>query len=265
MIERMKMRLVWTILALFLSAGLRITACAQTASPSAVGVYRVKVLAAYPHDPSAFTQGLIVHAGHLYEGTGLYGNSSIRRLDLETGKIERMTSLANAYFGEGITVLGNRLYQLTWREHIVIIYDVDTLKTIKTLKYDGDGWGLTSDGTHLILSDGSAFIRFLNPENLSEEKRITVHEGAQPVDRLNELEYIKNEIWANIWYKDKIARISPVDGKILGWIDLSDLYPRAERQGDDVLNGIAFDSESDRLFVTGKNWPWLYKIEVVRP
>ena len=230
-----------------------------------VELWRVKVVAAYPHDVAAFTQGLTVYGGRMYEGTGRYGASSLRCVDITTGTIERMVSLDKEYFGEGITVLDNRIYQFTWRNDIAIVYDADTFTVLETLNYDNEAWGLTNDGTHLIVGDGTATIRFLDPRTLHPVKHITVHDGSQMVGRLNELEYVQNEIWANIWYKDKIARISPVDGKILGWIDLSDLYPHGARSKEDVLNGIAFDSVSGRVFVTGKNWPRLYEIEAVLP
>lgn len=226
---------------------------------------RVKVVAAYPHDANAFTQGLAVFDGRMYEGTGRYGASSLRRVDITTGTIERMVSLDKEYFGEGITVFENRIYQFTWRNNIVIVYDVNTFDVLETLDYSHEAWGLTHDGAYLIASDGTAAIRFLDPATLEPVKQLSVHEEGHMVDRLNELEYVQNEIWANVWYRDKIVRISPADGKVLGWIDLGELVARAERSREDVMNGIAFDANLGRVFVTGKNWPWLYEIEVVRP
>lgn len=176
-----------------------------------------------------------------------------------------MVSLDPAYFGEGITVLGERLYQLTWKNHVIVVYDVNTFDVLETVPYGGEGWGLTHDGTHLILSDGSATLRFLDPETMKVEREVTVYEEKEEVTRLNELEYIRGEIWANVWYQDRIVRISPVDGSVLGWIDLGSLSKRSKRSREDVLNGIAFDADSDRLFVTGKNWPTLYEIEVMAP
>ena len=228
-------------------------------------VWWARTVSEYPHDASAFTQGLVVHGGRMYESTGQYGCSSLRRVDIETGEIERKVSLAPEYFGEGITILGDRLYQLTWKNHIIIIYDVSTFDVLETASYSGEGWGLTQDGTHLILSDGTASIRFLDPETLEVINTITVREGDHEVDRLNELEYVRGEIWANVWYRDRIVRISPLDGRVLGWIDLAGLSKRLKRDREDVLNGIAFDAASDRVFITGKNWPKLYEIEVMAP
>lgn len=261
----MKVLLVLLIISVFTACVFGILSCMRQNAKAAGDMWQIKVIAEYPHDPTAFTQGLTVHEGRMYEGTGLYGHSSLRLVDINTGEIDRVAPLDNAYFGEGITVFENRIYQLTWRNNTVIVYDTDNLNILKTLAYDGEAWGLTNDGTHLILSDGSAVIRFLDPESLNVVKKITVKEGGGKVRRLNELEYIQGEIWANIWYKDRIARISPADGGILGWIDLSELYPRSKRNREEVLNGIAFDASASRIFVTGKNWPKLYEVEVVRP
>lgn len=259
------MRQIWLIVAVLFTGAPGLGGCATHESRPEEELWHVNVVAAYPHDVTAFTQGLAVYGGRMYEGTGRYGASSLRCVDIKTGTIERMVSLDKAYFGEGITVFENRIYQFTWRNDIAIVYDVDTFTVLETLSYGNEAWGVTNDGTHLIVSDGTATIRFLDPRTLKIVKHLTVHAGAQMVDRLNELEYVKNEIWANIWYKDKIARISPTNGKILGWIDLSGLYPRGARGREDVPNGIAFDAVSGRVFVTGKNWPQLYEIEVVRP
>ncbi len=239
--------------------------CAQHETRTKNDIRQVRVIASYPHDTEAFTQGLTVHDKRMYEGTGRYGASSLRCVDIETGTVERMVSLSNAYFGEGITVFKNRLYQFTWRNNIAFVYDPDTFTVLETLLYDREAWGVTDDGAHLIVSDGTATIRFLDPETLQPVKYITAHAGPRMVDRLNELEYVRGEIWANIWFEDSIVRISPVDGNVLGWIDLSELYPNEERGKEDVLNGIAFDAISDRLFVTGKNWPNLYEIEIAHP
>jgi glutaminyl-peptide cyclotransferase len=233
------------------------------ACAAGAGTWWVRTVAEYPHDTNAFTQGLVVHGGRMYESTGVYGKSSLRRVDIETGKVEQMVSLDDACFGEGITVFGEKLYQLTWKNNIIIVYDVNTFDVLGTVPYSGEGWGLAHDGAHLILSDGSASLRFLDPETLEVEREITVHEGAAAVTRLNELEYVRGEIWANVWYQDRIVRISPLDGRVLGWIDLSSLSKRSKRSREEVLNGIAFDGDSGRLFVTGKNWPTLYEIEVM--
>lgn len=222
----------------------------------------VEVVAVYPHDPNAFTQGLVVHEGKLLEGTGQYGASSLRRVDIATGRVERLVPLRAAYFGEGITVLGDHIYQLTWQNRLGFIYDVDSFDLLGTFRFDGEGWGVTNDGDHLILSDGTASIRFIDPATFSVVRTITARENGRPLTRLNELEYVDGEIWANIWYDDRIARLSPADGALLGWIDLAALYPRSQRGSDDVLNGIAYDPQTRRLFVTGKNWPQLFEIKV---
>jgi glutaminyl-peptide cyclotransferase len=227
-------------------------------------LYGFKVIAAYPHDPGAYTQGLVIDRGRLYEGTGQYGASSIRRVDLNSGHVEKIHAIGNEYFGEGIAILGNRLYELTWKNGLAFVYDLDTFNVVQTLQYPTEGWGLTHDGEHLILSDGSATLRFLDPATFKTVREITVRDGEQPVPKLNELEYVEGEIWSNVWYDDRIARISPADGRVLGWIDLAELYPHSARRGDDVLNGIAYDAHARRLFVTGKNWPQLFEIDVVR-
>ena len=242
------------------------TALAALATWSQIATERdragVRVVAAYAHDPRAFTQGLVVYDGKLLEGTGHYGRSSLRRVDIDTGRVELLRPLGDAYFGEGIAVLDGRLYQLTWRNRIGFVYDAETFDPLGTFRFDGEGWGLTTDGEHLILSDGTAALRFIDPQTFAVQHTITAHENGQPVSRLNELEFVDGEIWANVWYDDRIARIEPSDGTLLGWVDLSMLYPRTERGSEDVLNGIAFDTQTRRLFVTGKNWPQVFEIEV---
>jgi glutamine cyclotransferase len=222
----------------------------------------VNVVAAYPHDPSAFTQGLVVYAGKLLEGTGQYGSSSLRRVDIQTGRVEQLLSLDATYFGEGVAVLDDRVYQLTWQNGIGFIYDAKTFAAERTFRYTGEGWGLTTDGTHLILSDGTSALRFLDPQTLSVVRQLTVTDAEIPVVQINELEHVEGEIWANIWHSDRVARIAPDSGKVVGWIDLSALYPRAERPAEAVLNGIAYDPAEQRLFVTGKNWPQLFELEI---
>lgn len=248
-----------------LLAGAVITLLCSCGNAAAGSVWWVRTVGEFPHDSSAFTQGLVVHGGRMYESTGKYGKSSLRRVNVETGEIERIVPLAPAYFGEGITVFGDRVYQLTWKNHVIVIYDVNTFDALETVSYNGEGWGLTHDDTHLILSDGSAKLRFLDPETLKVEQEITVYEGKETVTRLNELEYVRGEIWANVWYQDRIVRISPANGSVLGWIDLGSLARRSKRGHEDVLNGIAFDADSGRLFVTGKNWTTLYEIEIIVP
>lgn len=222
-----------------------------------------RVVASYPHDPSAFTQGLIFIDGKLYESTGNYGRSSLRRVDLETGRVEQEIRLAPNLFGEGLMYWRGRLVQLTWRERLGIIYDAKTFERLETFQYQGEGWGLTHDGQHWIMSDGTDELRFLDPETRNVVRRLKVRAGKRPVHRLNELEYIDGEIWANIWRSDQIARISPISGAVTAVLDLTTLYPADERVSPEaVLNGIAYDAATNRLFVTGKYWPRLYEIQV---
>lgn len=258
--------LIWTIVAMMLVSGvIGISAFAQSKRTGKGEVWGFQVVAKYPHDADAFTQGLIVSHGQLYEGTGKQGSSSLRQVDLKTGKIEKYAPLHEHYFGEGITALQGSIYQLTWQNRIGLVYDEKTFNVQKTFQYTGEGWGITNDGKLLIMSDGSSNLRFLDPKTFEVVKRISAHTSRGKVDKLNELEFVKGEIWANVWYDDKIVRISPDNGEVLGSIDLSTLYPRSKRTtSEDVLNGIAYDSENDRLFVTGKNWPNLYEIKVGR-
>ena len=224
-----------------------------------------EVVNSYPHDPLAFTQGLAIADGQLYEGTGQYGTSTLRHVDLETGKVLKNVALQRQYFGEGITIWKDSIIQLTWKRRRAFVFDRETLAYRKAFKYAGEGWGLTHDGTHLIISDGSSRLRFVDPETFREVRRVTVHEGRRRIEDLNELEYVEGEIYANVWYNDSIARISPKDGSVLGWIDLHRLWPVAQRPTrEHVLNGIAYDAEQKRLFVTGKNWPRLYEIRVAQ-
>ncbi len=247
---------VWLILfALFFCL-----AAAQLAH--AADTYRI--VHAYPHDQQAFTQGLIYLDGHLYESTGIKGHSSLREEDLETGRILQLHDVPSQYFAEGLTQWGSTLIQLTWQEHTALVYDRATFHLLRTFHYDGEGWGLTQNGKSLILSDGTATLRFFDPSTFREVRRIVVKDRGIPVAKLNELEYIHGEIYANIWYSDRIARISPATGKVLGWIDLTGLLPVSQRSSDGaVLNGIAYDSAQDRLFVTGKLWPRIFEIKVV--
>jgi glutamine cyclotransferase len=256
---------LWAALGVLAVAAIGVAAWAQIGRQAGPATYAFKVVAAYPHDPEAFTQGLIVEHGQMFEGTGQYGASSIRRVDVATGRVQKVHSIGRQYFGEGITILDGKLYQLTWKEGVAFVYDADSFAVQKTLPYSTEGWGLTHDGKQLILSDGSAVLRFLDPDTFKTVREITVRDGETPIEKLNELEYIDGEIWANVWYDDRIARVSPSDGKLLGWVDLATLYPRGSRRGDDVLNGIAYDKDAKRLYVTGKNWPLLYEIEVFRP
>jgi glutamine cyclotransferase len=227
--------------------------------------YGYQVVRSFPHDRAAFTQGLIFRNGFLYEGTGLFGRSGIRKVKLETGEVLQSKPLGAQYFGEGITDWNGALIQITWQSEVGFVYDMNTFDQTKTFSYKGEGWGITHDDTRLIMSDGQpeGALRFLDPVTLKETGRIIVRDARGPVEHLNELEYVKGEIYANIWQADRIARISPKDGRITGWIDLSGLLSPAERAGTDVMNGIAYDAAGDRLFVTGKLWPRVFEIRLV--
>lgn len=222
-----------------------------------------KIVKTYPHDRQAFTQGLQYVNGVLYEGTGQHGQSGIRKVNLETGEVLQRQPLDAKYFGEGITVWGDSLLQLTWQSEIGFVYDLKTFKQTRTFSYPGEGWGLTHDGVRLIMSDGSPALRFLDPKTLKETGRVTVRDGTTPVDDLNELEVVKGEVFANVWQTHRIARISPKTGQVTGWIDLAGILDPREALGTDVLNGIAYDAAGDRLFVTGKLWPKLFEIKIV--
>jgi len=222
-----------------------------------------QVIHIYPHDSQAFTQGLIYLDGHLYESTGLEGRSSIRMVDLSTGQVLQKYDLQPEYFGEGLTDWGSSLIQLTWKTHTGIVFDRFSFSPVRTFRYEGEGWGLTRDKTQLIMSDRTSYLRFLDPKSFKETRRLRVSdETGHPVEKLNELEYVHGEVYANIWQTDEIVQISPRTGKALGWIDLSGLIDRRELSPDAVLNGIAYDSIGDRLFVTGKLWPKLFEIKI---
>ncbi len=240
------------------------TATPQATAQDVVPVYTYRIVNAYPHDRRAFTQGLVFDDGFLYEGTGLYGNSSVRKVDLETGQVLALRELAARYFGEGITVFGDIIDQLTWKSNTGLVYDRDSFDLLHTFEYPTEGWGLTHDGERLIMSDGTSTVRFLDPQTYEETGRIEVADRGVPVVRLNELEYVKGEIFANVWLTDRIARIDPDTGRVVGWIDLTGLLSAGDRARPvDVLNGIAYDAGGDRLFVTGKLWPRLFEIELV--
>jgi glutaminyl-peptide cyclotransferase len=226
--------------------------------------YGYQVVRSYPHDRGAFTQGLIVRNGFFYEGTGMNGRSGLRKVKIETGEVLQSKPLGAEYFGEGITDWKGSLIQITWRSEIGFVYDMNTFEQTKTWAYKGEGWGLTHDDTRVIMSDGTAALRFLDPATLKETGRLTVRDSMGPVQELNELEYVKGEIYANVWKTERIARISPKDGRVTGWIDLSGLLSSAERAGTDVMNGIAYDAAGDRLFVTGKLWPRVFEIKLVK-
>ncbi|HXU17382.1 MAG TPA: glutaminyl-peptide cyclotransferase [Terriglobales bacterium] len=235
------------------------------ASPSQVPVDGYKIVHTYPHDPNSFTQGLVFVDGHLYESTGRNGHSSLRMVDLSTGWVLKEYDLPEEYFGEGVTDWRDTLIQLTWISGVAFVYDRSTFTVRRTLHYTGEGWGLTHDSSALILSDGTPTLRFLDPNSFREIKKINVRDGSnQPVRNLNELEYIHGEIYANIWHENRIARISPSTGRVLGWIDLTGLLKPGEVSDPEaVLNGIAYDAKADGLFVTGKLWPKLFEIKIV--
>lgn len=232
----------------------------QTQAP----MYSFRIINRYPHDPEAFLQGLLYHNGLLYEGTGWWGRSSLRRVELETGKVLQISNLDPRYFGEGIVLWQDRIIQLTYQSHTGFVYDRDTFNKISEFKYPTEGWGITHDGQRLIMSDGTNTLYFWDPKTLRQIGLLQVRDGDNPVFRLNELEYIKGEIWANVFGTDLIARISPQTGQVLSWIDLTGLRdPALGKDPNAVLNGIAYDEKSDRLFVTGKLWPTLFEIELV--
>ena len=230
-----------------------------------VTMHGFKIVNTYPHDKGAFTQGLIFTNGALYESTGQHGESTVRKVKLETGEVEKKLDLNLRFFGEGLTRAGDELIQLTWRSGTARVYKADTLEHIEDRKYSGEGWGLTYDGKSLIQSDGTQVLRFRNPKTLAEERRITVRiEDGRSVSQLNELEWVDGEIWANIWKVDRIVRIDPKDGRVKGWIDLAGLFDyRKLGDPEAVLNGIAYDEKKKRIFVTGKRWPKLFEIELV--
>ena len=223
-----------------------------------------RIVHTYPHDPRAYTQGLIYIDGHLYESTGLNGRSSLRMEDLATGRALQSAAVPQQYFAEGLAAWGSTLVQLTWQSHVAFVYDRFSFRLLRTLRYDCDGWWLTADSKNLILSDGTAEIRFFDPATFSEVRHIYVSDHGKPIDQLNELEYIHGQIYANVWHTDRIVRISPETGRVLGWINLAGLLrPGEVTDQEAVLNGIAYDAAHDRLFVTGKLWPRIFEIKVV--
>ncbi len=227
-----------------------------------VPVFGAKVVKAYPHDPKAFTQGLEYFDGHLYESTGQLGESSLREEVLETGQVLRRVSLPAQYFGEGLTIFHGKIYQLTWLSKIGFVYDLQTFRKNGEFHYQSEGWGLTHDDASLILSDGTNKLQFIDPVSFAATKTIEVYAGNEAVTNLNELEYIKGEIFSNIWHASRLARIDPQTGRVLSWIDLTPLVTREQHDSEDVLNGIAYDPNRGRLFVTGKRWSEIIEIEV---
>src|SRR5579864_7502501 len=248
-------------------AALILSSSALTAAQISARADSYQVVHVYPHDANAFTQGLIYADGHLYESTGLNGKSSLRMVDLASGTVLQKHDLPPDMFGEGLTDWGSTLIQLTWTSHKAFVYDRFSFATQRTMSYEGEGWGLTHDATQLIMSDGTSYLRFVDPKSLRPIRRLRVtDQSGRPVERLNELEGVGGEIYANVWETDEIVRISPHTGKVLGRIDLKGIIDRRELHGEGaVLNGIAYDAKGGRLFVTGKLWPKLFEIKVTNP
>ena len=259
------------------------TANTNTAKPGPAPVYGYEVVKSYPHDPKAFTEGLFFYDGFLYESTGEEGKSSLRKVELETGKVVQKWDMPREDFGEGIAMIGDKIYQLTWRQRLGRVFDAKDFKLLKEFTYEGDGWGMTTDGTNLILDQGTHVLKVMDPETFKTIRTIPVmREDGKPLMQINELEWIKGELWANVWHSEQAdilgkpnysARIDPNTGKLLGWIDLAGISPDDQAKGDDpydpkaenTLNGIAYDASADRIFVTGKNWKKLYEIKLTPP
>jgi glutaminyl-peptide cyclotransferase len=255
---------------LFLSAAPLAIGCAillaqnVARKPASAPTYGYQVVHVYPHDRAAFTEGLEYHDGFLYESTGLNGRSTLRKVKLETGELVRAIALPRQYFGEGIAVLGDKIAQLTYQTQIGFVYSLKDFVQLRTFTYKGEGWAFTHNANTLFMDDGTDEIRLWDPRTFAERRRIKVHEGSRSIDNVNELEYVEGELYANIWQTDRIARISPATGAVLGWIDMSGLLGPTYRNGtEDVLNGIAYDAAGKRLFVTGKLWPSLFEVKIV--
>jgi glutamine cyclotransferase len=231
--------------------------------PPGFDLYTYEVVATYPHDPQAFTQGLVLDEGVLYEGTGIRGRSELRRVELETGTVLQSTALDDALFGEGITVVEDRIVQLTWTSGSGFVYDRESFARTRTFRYPGEGWGLTHDGTQLIMSDGTSSLFLLDLDTFERRESVAVTDDGEPVNDLNELEYIQGKVFANVWQTDRIAVIELLTGEVEAWIDLSGLLPPEDRAGANVLNGIAWDPSTGHLLVTGKLWPTLFEIRLV--
>lgn len=250
------------VVCVLLVAATVIAPAAQRRQPSSAPVTGYQIVKIHPHDPEAFTQGLVFLDGVFYEGTGLKGKSSIRKVKPETGEVLQIQKIEDQYFGEGIAVVGDRIIQLTWQSGVGFVYDKKTFQRQRTFNYEGEGWGLTYDGTRLIMSDGTPTLRFLDPQTLKETGRLEVKDGGRPVDEINELEMVKGELFANVWPTDRIARINPKTGQVTAWLDLTGILDPRDRVNVDVLNGIAYDAAGDRVFVTGKQWPKVFEIRL---
>jgi glutaminyl-peptide cyclotransferase len=235
-----------------------------SSQPAPVARYTYEIIRTFPHDRAAFTQGLVFRNGGFVESTGLNGRSTLREVDLETGRVSKQVAVPAEFFAEGLAVLGAQAFQLTWRSGQGFVYDVDTFRLERKFTYTGEGWGLTTDGRVLIMSDGTNRLRFFDPATLRETRSVAIFAEGKPVDQLNELEWINGEIFANVWQTDTIVRIDPATGQVRGTIDFSGLLDAADRRPDtDVLNGIAYDAASDRLFITGKLWPKVFEVRVI--
>ncbi|MDA4112733.1 MAG: glutaminyl-peptide cyclotransferase [Thaumarchaeota archaeon] len=244
------------------TATLSETAQATDSSSSSAPVYTYKVINVYPHDTNAFTEGLVYYNGFLYESTGLYGNSSLRRVDLDTGQVLQIHNLSSRYFGEGITIFNSEVIQLTWENNAGFVYDLNSFGLLQNFSYPDEGWGLTNNGTQLIMSDGTANLYFRNPQTFQRTGEITVHDGVTPVDGLNSLDYINGSVFANVWPTDRIAVINTGTGQVTAWIDLTGIQNMTGCHCD-VMNGIAYDAQNNRLFITGKMWPSVFQIQIV--
>ncbi len=254
-----RVRLMFLLLVGVIIVSLSYPLLTQTDEPDPEHAYTI--VNTFPHDPDAFTQGLVFYEGRLYEGTGLRGQSSIRIVKLETGEITRIHRLPPEFFGEGIAIHGGRIIQVTWQSRVGFVYDLYSLEALGSFEIASEGWGLTSDGSSLILSDGTSTLRFLDPESFQETRSVEVRDGDEAVTKINELEYINGEIYANIWQTDLIARIDPLGGSVLGWLDLGGLKDYIDDESSiNVLNGIAYNEETGHLFLTGKLWPLMFEI-----
>jgi glutamine cyclotransferase len=239
------------------------TTTTQPPPAPSIPTYTYEVVATYPHDVKSFTEGFQFDGGFIYEGTGMEARSYIRKYDLKSGKVIKEVKLPDYYFGEGIILLGGKIYELTYTSQIGFIYDAKTFAKIDSFTYQGEGWGMTTDGTNLIFSNGSNKLQYLDPNNHQVVKTLEVFEGENPLMQINELEYIKGQIFANIWRADRIVIIDPASGKVTGTIDMRGLLsPSEQTRETDVLNGIAYDAKNDRIFVTGKNWPKIFEIKI---
>lgn len=247
------------LLALF--AGPAVAQDIPVLDPTSVPVAKAEVVATYPHDPEAYTEGLFYDGGRLWESTGTVGKSGIRKVDLMTGKVLMRVAVNPPLYGEGIAPWGNQILSLTWKNHVGFRWSKEKLKKIGEFKYKGEGWALTSDGASLIMSDGTPVLRFVDPATFAVRRTLTVTHDGKPLINLNELEYVDGEILANVWLTDRIARIDPASGHVIGWIDVAELHRQAGNTAEnDVANGIAWDAKKRRLFVTGKNWPYVFEI-----